>query len=330
MTLDAASQIAIHFVGLIVFTTQLESTVIPAQGLHPALDIPLLVAIVPNVTIPHGMARERKAKRVAFSKTRPSRQSHSSDPVQSHTALIAFRTADRRAVNGWLPIPIGRTDSSGAGPEWQYIVLSGERIRFQANGTNPRIQSLGDQVPHLIDQLQLSANSNYNLKPEYMSPYTGAAAVIDLPVGTLTTCASQVIGVQNRIDTQILVNHTGDLVITGETAAGPVKSLTLGEGAQIVFANVPLEYVETASGMDAGHYVVYCQMVNGNATLTRCMEPKLRGSATAGTTSCIDDVLRKINLGNRGRRAHHATAVARGPLPTAMLMNIECSNTQWP
>jgi hypothetical protein len=305
-----AGQALLHFVGLCVFTTQPISTYqtanLPlARMAVPATSRSEVVVLLPKVgsgTMPHmpdmpATARTSASTRVRYVVPTPVPQT---PVVEPHTALIAFRTRDLhvRASTGFAIEDLGRSGFS-------YVKLNGEHITFQANGSNQAI-SLGKALPHIKDVW----NANSDFIPGYKPPlYSAAAAVLEIPAGTLNVCTGNTDS-HSRIDTEVTLNNDGVLVIY----AGPTKKITLDGNALVIIANVPLLYATGQEAANNGpHYWAYCAMEAG--TVNGCVAP--RSTATDPIHRCQDPTMR--------------TADDQQELPPqVMLVSFECSNTQFP
>jgi hypothetical protein len=269
----------VQFIGLIVFTGQV--TAFTGQ----------VTAIVPN-------APTAKAP---------------GNVVDPHTAVIAFRSSDSPALTG-----LASTDLQPLANGWQGIKLSNaDNIQFLSDTTNPRVQPLTQRVKGTdVSTIGLGSIPGRKLLSAYTAPYDGAAAVVGIPYGVLSTCknAAPTPGVAPRIDTRLTLNVNAKLTVKVTSKSGITKSIVLAAGAPVVIANVPLSLMTdglyTFNGQS--HMKVYCAMV-GSSVCTVGM-----GSAQY---SC--DPVSQTSASN-------SLIVSPGPLSQTGAIDFACSNTQWP
>ncbi|HXH38459.1 MAG TPA: hypothetical protein VNN08_07515, partial [Thermoanaerobaculia bacterium] len=90
-----------------------------------------------------------------------------------------------------------------------YVKLDGERIRFDSGIPNQAARLVHLQLPSLKALCPTMTSLNSNFEP----PYSGAAAVFDLPQGNVSACMVA----RRRIDTEIGLESSGFLTISAST-----------------------------------------------------------------------------------------------------------------
>jgi len=294
----SATQAIIHFIGIILFTTQ--STMyrdqnFQTQRLQSQAQSQTQIYQRVAITSQRQPMFNNGTKVVAILPRVPA-------SVESHTALISFRACDYIASSGWNLMSLGRDGIL-------YVELNHDTVSFQTSAPNPAINLPATlPLPHLNDSLQ----SPHNLQAGYTpaTGYASAAGVVDMPVGVLSACGINVQeGQPPRIDTEVTLNTNGPLVIVSGS-----KKLTLKADAHFSIGNVPLGFAKFHQGDNmtmAGHYVAYCAMADG--TVSICKPP-----AITSVSTCMSDAA-----------SYKTTEVIVDPLP-AHAMSFQCSNTQYP
>jgi len=306
----------IEFVGLCVITTQLLTggNLARLELNHTAPQQRVVFAVLPWVT-----GNVRKTGTVPVTTLAPANEKSSrmstlhTDPnlnstlqvanVEPHTAMIAFDPQALVSVKGWKPAALGNDG-------WFYIELSGEHLTFVPDLANDAVTPPETLLlPHL--------GKTHALTTPYTYPnYAGAAAVFEIPTGTLNACVGSGT-TSGRIDTTLTLQTSDTLTITSTTEK---KSITLKAGYPVIIANVPLSYAMThnPAGHAHNHFQVYCAMT-GQAP---CSWPPPATTSTIPTkplTTCDNPHFRPA--------AGHQTP----PPPPPLAMNdFACSNTQWP
>lgn len=277
----------IQFIGIVLFSSQIPND----PGVH---------AIVPrieheaHVHLSYGDANTKPKTNVSG--------------VEDHAAVIIYRRRDRlHKVGGWKA-------DGGLRSDWEYVRLDGEHVQFLTNGANaaPKIPT---DLPRVAASTScLAAAQQPNLLPSFQSPYKGAAGVIDIPSGRLDVCAANTRSVTERVDTRLLINTEGVLVIAATKAGERAKTIALDGDAVVYVANVPPYYLFTGVEKPAvgdPHYEAYNAMLD-----SPCAG---RPEGTFVPDSCD---LTAISTS-------YMTARKEPPADFKMI-NSECSNTQWP
>ena len=109
------SQAVIHFIGLVLFTTQV-------SGLNFQV-----IGIMPRVGSDSSIQRRATLRARSLSEVKLSAE----DKVEEHVALMAFKPCDLLAVSGW---EVKKLDD-----QFLYIRLNGEKINFVADGANGHV-----------------------------------------------------------------------------------------------------------------------------------------------------------------------------------------------
>jgi hypothetical protein len=298
----------IHIVGLAVFTTQLVSgtptarTTIQAQ--HAVDTQQQVVVILPNV--PGRPGPNPNLKKRAASDDLAANQVTIPDitTVETHTAIIAYDNhAQVGPIQGWTASAL---DNNG----WSYIKLTGEHLRFVSDMPDvPLTSTEGLRLPHI---------GNTPLLSQYtpQGGYSGAAAIITIGSGTLSTCRGAAATNAGRLDSTLTLQVRHVLTITTDSGD---KSLKLSAGSQAIIADIPLGFaqgLESSVGHD--HFLVYCAMV-GEAPCHWPASPARL--AVTQQTPVIPDCDVHFTIPTVGQRF----------LPKIFSAgDFACSNTQWP
>lgn len=283
----------IHFVGLVMFTTQPIRTDTARIAVNATpYTVQQTVALMPKVlALPQQRARAGRSE-VGPESALPIGGQH----VEEHIALIAFKSCDLLAVSGW---EVKRLDN-----DFLYVQLNGDHVSFVVDGVNG---------PAKIDPNLRHVVGSHLIAP-YAAPYSGEAAVFTIPRGSLKACFSKTTGVvpQNRVDTQLTLANNGTLTIKTD-----VKSITLTGNAVVAAANVPIPWAMTHTQTTSAlpHYTVYCAMTGDTA----CVVP----APTAG----LDDCDSGINLRPAGGSGELSTRTVPSSVDS---IDAFCSTTQWP
>ena len=236
--------------------------------------------------------------------------------VEDHVAVILFRKQDVLARAGtWKKTGELRSD-------WQFVELDGEQVQFLTNGANgvPEIPADLPRAASSPTECLVNAENPVGLKDDFHGPeYPGAAAVVDIPFGMLDVCAKKTADDPDsllRVDTTLLMKTEGVLVIAArKTTETTARTITLDGDALVYVANVPPHYVFTgtygATESDP-HWQAYNEMLD-----TPCpSEPSSPRVAEACDLSAINEAWK--------------TAQSEPPTPVLMMVDSECSNSQWP
>ncbi|HYM60021.1 MAG TPA: hypothetical protein VEZ11_03920 [Thermoanaerobaculia bacterium] len=322
-TITAATAI-IHFVGLCVFTTQtrpawtdLTAKSVPSSAYareaptRPIQQtaVPYLVAVLPVVDTSSG--------------------------IDSHKALIAFRQSQVVLANGWKPSLL-RSDVPYDHDHLLFVELTKDQVSFVATGVNgPSLAGFPLTLPSL-KKLYTKPGLTPNMNADYTqaASYVQAAAVFDLPVGSLNACMA---GQNNtRFDTLLKLNTDCFLLIVSGTKTLVLKALDNDD--TVLVENLPWGYAAgdpKYAPSPTPHYHVYCDMVgvDGN-TCTSTGFPKATDHGLASSTNSTAPITQcKYNAMNAPLERGRVTVGARGskgPPPGTAAASFECSNTQWP
>ena len=292
----------IQFIGIVLF-----SSAVPADpGVH---------AIVPRIdqaTHHHQQKEQKDQLNIGDVKSMASGYEEL-EGVENHVAVLLFRKRDVIGTAGtWKRTGELRSD-------WQFVQLDGEQVQFLTNGVND-----APAVPASLPRIEggdclVQAEATTGFKDAFQAPdYAGAAAVIDIPLGTLAVCGKKSAHSDSviRVDTTLAMKNEGVLVIAARRASdGTAKTITLHGGALVYVANVPPRYVfeGTYDPMTSdSHWEAYHEMID-----TPCpSRPQMPPVAEACDLSGLSEAWR----------------IAQNDPPTLVLMMVgsECSNTQWP
>lgn len=261
--------------------------------------------------------------------------------IERHIAFIAFRE-DAVVWDDW-----GRTKLTGKNAGYSRIDLNGEQVVFETPGTGNRFSTTAMTLPRLA-----LSNGSQTLKPDFDGSYAGAAGVIYIPQGKLSSCHAVVDGVlETRVDTQLAlttqhyivirtVNGSKMLVLDATKFADNTSTLP-----PIYVANVPPQYAETYIAPMTGdaHWRAYYWMT----TQPTGREPLLTNAQSNSVPPCVSNWrpmtssggLTGIHVASNGSMQQMVGSL--GPLapnlgpvgdpnPIVSVNTAECSNTQWP
>ncbi len=327
----------IHFVGLCVFSSQVPNDC----GLHVLLPRVVYSSFSTSATsrIESAPPAQLAGGRVAPPQTKSQHEvsslanattstqvPHDTPHVQDHVSLLVFSKAFYASNLNWKP-----TDLPG-NTSYYYVRLDGDRVRFETHTKGNVAASLANlSLPHLQTEC---CHAMQALNPGFLPPYTGAAAVFDLPEGSVSACLASTPDNNGRMDTEVTLNTSGSLVISASTMTVS-KEIRLKTGPsgdiEAMVANVPVDFLNgifTEPQLSAingvPHVHAYYQMGDGNsASCATSLQAWLQQFGnTAG--QCAMTILAPV-----AGRAVPGTA-GKGPPPLTLGMNFECSNTQWP
>ena len=219
--------------------------------------------------------------------------------VEAHTAVVLYEKSARIGTSNWTPVTFRTT--------WEYVVLQGERLQFVTGAMNA--------APAVPRDLPRACPTSPALQPNFQAPqYPGAAAVVDIDEGFLETCLASPASGQGtgRADTRLFLRTNGSLVLVGTKPNEAAKTITFTPSARIYIANIPPRYLDVMGAASAGgpsHHTVYDTMV-GTSNCTPVPD-------TGGVCRLCEDSLMK-------------SAGPSGGDPFPLMVNSECSNSQWP
>lgn len=304
----ADTSVIVFFVGLTVFSSSIPNDC----GVK---------AIVPRVD--QHVTQQARPKLIA-SQTFPETYSLATEDVESHQAVIVFKYASlQRRASSWGPIDFMPRKNKDA-PLYGYVTLDGDRVRFITNASNVKAEIPPDlALPRLRDYV-CPANMQ-KLRAEFLPPYNGAAAVFDLPEGTLQPCLSSM-GANQRIDVKLPLNVDGNFVISASTMKEK-KELVLAPDPdtgklEVMIANVPTHYLRpklTSSLAVDGLPHVHAYYAMAGEQNGQCEKTLLDwfNDKKPAIPRCTLSVLGF----NAGRSVIDDNTV---------MSSFECSNTQWP
>ncbi|MFL6244730.1 MAG: hypothetical protein ACJ74H_01805 [Thermoanaerobaculia bacterium] len=260
--------------------------------------------------------------------------------VEDHIAVLIFETSAYVSNVNWpiknLPAVVGK-------PQYSYAPLDRDRVRFLTSGaTNPQATLANMPLPHLPQ----ICSATTKLRRDYLPPYAGAAAVFDIPEGSLQACLStaQHAPYGQRIDTKIQLKTSGDFVISASTMK-QAKELRLKAASNgqlnVAVANVPVGFVngnyapKPANAIDGvPHVHAYYAMGDADAssctqTLTDWYNNTHPNVPPCSIPSSFE------GLGKMAATRNQRSDINLAVLPPVLgeksvIYNFECSNTQWP
>ena len=277
----------IQFIGIVLF-----SAAVP--------DDPGLHAIIPRI----GHVHKSEFHNLPPEEAPENLASVGKQEVENHISVIMYRDEDKLYnVGGW------RADGDLANG-WKYLALNGERIRFISDGSN------GDTTVPPVELPRVGVSSScsltgapVSLNEEFLPPYRGAIAVVDIPEGKLSACATA-----GRRDTRLLLDTNGVLVITATKKFEEPKALMLKGNAVVFVANIPPYAMIKATDLKVGaeHWTAYNAMLAAPCAA----EPK---ATTASIDPCDLD-----SLGESYLRAQKNAPIVIASVDSG------CSNSQTP
>jgi hypothetical protein len=283
--MDATTAV-IQFIGIVLFSAQVPND----PGVH---------AILPRLAhAEHAHLSSGNAANIIKDVT----------GIEEHVAVIIYREEDRlHRVGGWRSEGTLRNG-------WEYVRLRGEQVQFLTNGANDAPKIPTDLPRVRSNSCLVAADAKpVALRSSFQSPYKGAAAVVDIPFGRLDVCATNTPSVTERVDTRLLIDTEGVLVIAATKTGERAKTIALDGDAVVYIANVPPYYLFYGEPTNAGdpHWQAYNEMLD-----TPCPgRPDLALVPQFCDLSLISESYK----------------VARNKPPADFKMiNSECSNTQWP
>ena len=317
----------IHFVGLLVFTTQLNGTertqiaVTRTTSAITANPTSRVVAILPAVKAPPSpYPMEKSTQRAARAKQPISGERvEAAEVVEPHAALIIYETWARQEESTWPGSQLS-TDTASNLSNFEYVELNGDRVEFVADRPNGRA-SIPPQLAHIGGTLTAS----------YTGPtYPSAAAVFDIPYGDLRACWSKAVGTSGRLDTELRLKNSGTFTIRSGN-----KTLVLDTNATVYVVNVPMDYARAhdLNHTARNHFLVYCRMAG--ISDAACKVPRPPSNSSCGE---CDQNEQRVDPSKGPSKGSDKTAAKPRPqpsnrigeLPIVALASFECSNTQYP
>jgi len=243
------------------------------------------------------------------------------DGVEPHTVLILFRTCDYLSSQGWPPEGLEKD------PGFLYVQVSGERIEIVPEGNSsasalkppnpvkralniPYLRHLKDSCPEMTDV------NNAFKEPDF----SGAATVIDLPIGTVDACTSNG---TSRIDTRVTIPNDGHIIIHATRPTD--KRIVLAGNAKIYVAHVPRSYIKGPPPPEGrypqSHFNAYFSMSPSHDCGARIETARSRGLAGKDLPALCVAPLRP--------GGGQDTQQQQQP-PIAAFIDMQCSTTSWP
>ncbi len=230
--------------------------------------------------------------------------------IENHISVLMYRDEDRLYWGG------GWSSDGKLANGWNFLALDGERVQFLTHG--------GDGEPKIPAILPRTGNgcgkptAPPSLSAEFLPPYEGAAAVIDIPEGQLSSCQTSTVNVGARLDTRLILETRGVLVIAATKKSEEPKALVLRGDAVVFVANIPPYALlrDTDETIGEPHWTAY------NAMLAEpCAERPAVAKSEAETLIAYCDL---SSLGEPYYRARKEPPIEN------KLIDSGCSNTQWP
>lgn len=239
--------------------------------------------------------------------------------VESHEAILVFKKSDHVNNTNWTLYELDQS------PEYRYVKLKGERVRFIVNGANVRAK-----IPKELPHLQNICARMQELREGYEPPaYAAAASVVMLPHGEASACKTN--SLNGRIDTRVMLLNTGQFQVTSCD-----KLLTLRDGAVVSIVNAPVSWIDqhkVSSGKHIPHSNVYISM--SPEPSPRAERESCQLVRPARVARCPELNNFKPEMLATGHDVLHHLIAPRGggdhtPVQPAAGLTFECSNTQWP
>lgn len=311
-------QVIIQFVGLCLFSEAVPND----PGVH---------AILPRIVADHHQHANAPQITQAVLDSVPVPPAE--EMIEEHVAMLVFPADIIADDSKWKARLIPHAHASLK--DYRQITLNGEHVTFLADGPNA-VPAVPPNMPRFTCPLPAGVAAP-SLTPGYQWPYAQAAAVIDIPKGTLSACNP---GGRSRVDTKLKLKTTGRLTVVG-MKQGVARSLVLKtNGSPRIFVlNVPNQWAAprlTATG-GTSHYLAYYSMIGKGANNACSGEPR----PVAGQNiddDCGDDagpVLAVVSgmpyVSDDGRPTLTGQGGPKGgSVLTMPIANAECSNSAWP
>jgi hypothetical protein len=301
------AQVIIHFVGLCMFSNQVPN------DCGQKVILPRLVYQYPTGPVDRVLpptAHHFGEPVVAPSRVDP--QPH----VEDHVALLVFKMSSYIANVHWaVPTPLP------GDPSYGYVKLDGDRIRI--------LTGLPNQQPLLTSDLKLAPLKTLcptmtDLNTNFQPPYTGAAAVVDLPQGKVSSCTSGY-----RVDTEVKLDVGPTFVISASTMRGRKEVRLRAPGnVELIVANIPVsclsptgcKTVDPTSLTGVSHVHAYYEMGAESASCNASVQAWFDNATEAEKPASECSVGVPIAVGG----------VIFSKANKPVMMNFECSNTKWP
>lgn len=249
--------------------------------------------------------------------------------VEDHDPVLIFPTASYHPSSNWgTPEVIKR---NGTNTLYSFVRLDGDFVRFISKSSDPQSSLVGMKLPPLKNAV--CPAKMQSLRPEYLPPYTGAAAVFELPQGTLTSCRSTTSAGKTRLDTKLTLTSQGPFFVVSASTMKTRKELRLkGNSAgfvELMVTNLPKRYVagdtseipsSAMNGLKHDHAYYAMGATNGSCNMSL--------ETWYNTMQAANQLPPTCQLNGLGLKL--AAGVPGPILETAAAASFECSNTQWP
>lgn len=249
--------------------------------------------------------------------------------IEDHVAVLIFpQSIYDTNVNWAKPTPLP------SDPGYGYVKLDGERVRFLTGLPDQALKTGELYLPGLTGLCPTMGS----LKAEYQPPYSGAAAVIDLPQGEAYACHTSV-----RVDSEVRLFASNIFTISASTMRAR-KEIRLKTDVmvptELIVANVPVsclsaegcKKVEATSLAGVPHSRAYFEMA------TNVCDASLSDWTIPATSD--QKVMCKVHFPYLGpgagdlRIGHFAPRTnippSGGGTDPGEMANFECSNAKYP
>ena len=280
--------IIVHFVGLALFSSQ----------------------------VPNDCGLKAILPRVFYTASKTAQAATKTRHVEDHEAVLIFRTDSYVSGSTWgKPIPVPKI--KGQTGSYEYVKLNGDRVRFDSGIDNQGLDFDRPQLPPLVALCPAMTTLDRRFEP----PYNGAAAVFDLPQGSVKACNAG-----SRIDTEVKFNGDDTFVVSASTMriTKELRLRPLGGKVELIVANVPVNCLRngvceppSATAMNGmSHVNVYYGMVSKSTSCNKTI------ADWVATTTEVPSALCSIVL----------PLAAGGPVRDGRteMTDLECSNSRFP
>jgi hypothetical protein len=321
------AQVILHFVGLATF--------LPPVPNDPILNVILPRVVYTDTRTPIAMAKSGRAlSTVTPSKSRTTASFSSARRVEDHMAILVYRANSYVSSTNWsrfqlpgTPPPNFSLKTSNPPVAYEYVQLERDQVQFTSGISDQPLDLSAMTLPPLESLCPSMTSLNADFRP----PYAGAAGVVEIPHGVVKACYAGM-----RIDTEIKLDSTGDLVVSANNprAHKELRLKPVGGRVELIVANIPLSCLNAAGCMQPAlgsvnslaHTHVYYEMVDKS---TQC-------NGTIQTWNLQADAARKpggtctigVPKAAGGLGMHEQPD--GGPLHHDNITDFECSNSRFP
>jgi hypothetical protein len=231
--------------------------------------------------------------------------------VEDHTAMLAVEKKYYDPASTWAMTPIK------AFPNYLFVRLDGDPIRVLTDGINPAPNNVSRLALPSLKGCCTPAGALKKLRSEFQAPYTGAAAVLDVPAGKVNACRAPGKGTDYRYDMEIVLNYVKSARISGDTMKERkeirLRNLPLDKPGVVYLANMPSCFLDgtcttklATEGDGLAHVHAYYAMLEGDTS--KCQK-SMKSCPRPGNPSLC------------------STPMIGGGMQA---MSFECSNTKYP